>query len=419
MTDTLVLELSGGDGGPVSIHWTLIGSGAVLAEGWTEEAGEVSSLLPVEASPKQTLVLLPAEQIFARRILTPGRSERDARRAAPFLIEDQLAQPLDELDVVLGPAGDDGLRWVFAADKTLIAHWRKSALSAGVGQISTLPDALALPAAGAQLTLAMQRGRLLFSVPPAGGERDAEALSRPVCGALSEDLAAPVLIGLMRRLAPKIVRLGSDVDLNVLSEAGVPFQVDRMSFEGVAHAAAALDDDHLKQWPALLGERLGMAPDWLALSRPWRLAASMVVCAVLLTAIAAAFQASYLNMRTEVYYNAERTAFSSVFPDVRITRLRTQLNQQLASVGGEERGEGFLFLATVLSSILQDQDRIQIETLRYDAEQGVLSVTARYAGFDDFEVLRASAQSRGLVLEDEGARQGPRGVIGDFTVRRP
>jgi general secretion pathway protein L len=61
---------------------------------------------------------------------------------------------------------------------------------------------------------------------------------------------------------------------------------------------------------------------------------------------------------------------------------------------------------------------VRVEALRYDADRGVLAVTAVYGGFDDFETLRAAAEAAGVSIEDSGTRQGPDGVVGDFLARR-
>lgn len=418
MTETLVLQLPPGDAPDAPVRWTLIRSGAVLADG--EFSDGTGPDLPPGAAPDRALALMPAEDVFVRRLAAPGRSERDARRAAPFLIEDHLAQPVDQLSVALGPADADGQRWLFAADKALAGRWAKLAAQTGVRPLWALPDALALPVQGADLALSVIDGRLVFRAAALGGEHEAElALNRPLSGAVTETLAEPVLRGLMQRLAPRTVRLDPEFDLAWLSDAGVEFRADRVRPDDIRLLAARLTPDTLSAWPSLLGERFGASLDWASILKPWRLAAGLAVAACLSASVAAAMQASYLEMRTRAYLTAERAAFQQVFPDTPIVRLRAQLNQALAGVGGGTDTAGFLTLASALGAVMDGQDQIQIEALRYDAERGALSVTARYGGFDDFEALRAAAEARGLVLEDGGARQGAQGVVGDFTVRLP
>lgn len=53
-----------------------------------------------------------------------ARGETEALRAAPFAIEDELAQPVEEVHVALGPRRRDlGPRSIYAADRELLNAW--------------------------------------------------------------------------------------------------------------------------------------------------------------------------------------------------------------------------------------------------------------------------------------------------------
>lgn len=407
--------------------WALISEGAILDEGRIA-SGQAPDLKG--AQPDRAVALLPAEAVFLRRVAAPGGSDRDARRAAPFLIEDHLAGGLEDTVVETGPRGPDGLRMVAAVSTPLRESWRRLAAGAGVKPVYALPDALAVEAHGADLFVFESGGRILFktraAAPEEAGEgeaapRDSDAaLNEPLCGAVEANLAAYVLPALAARLAPKRLLVSEGLDPALAAPEGAPVALKRVPAPDLRLAAAGLDPAYLQTLAPVLGAGLASGLDWAELLAPWRAAAVLGLCACLGAAALASGQAMYYEHRTELYRDAEIAAFQEAFPEVgRVRRVQTQLRDQLDRVGAAGGGADFLDLAAALAQLTDGEDAVAVTAMRYDAARGALQVSARYSGFDDFERLRARADGLDLVLEDGGARQAETGVVGDFTVRLP
>lgn len=405
--------------------WALIVDGVVLDEGRLspDAAPDLKG-----ARPERAVALAPAELVFLRRVVVPGASDRDARRAAPFLVEDQLAGGLDATVVETGPRGEDGRRLVAAVSAELRDAWRRLAAAAGVKPVYALPDALAPDSYGAQLFVFEAGDRILFQTGAASAQstedpapRDADAaLAEPLCGGLEPDLASHVLPALSARLQPKKLLVSDGLDPAIAAPDGAPVALKRVPAPDLRLAAAALDPVRLLALPPLLGAGLASGLNWGDLVRPWRAAAGLALAACLGLAALAAGQAAYYEHRTDVYRDAEIATFQEAFPDAGpARRVQTQLRDQLARVGAADAGAGFLDLAAALARLTRDEAVVEITAMRYDASRGALQVSARYAGFDDFERLRARAEALDIVLEDGGARQAETGVVGDFTVRAP
>ncbi|MGJ3232704.1 MAG: type II secretion system protein GspL [Oceanicaulis sp.] len=407
--------------------WALVSGGAVL------EAGVLSPDVAPDlmgAEPDRAVALIPAETVFLRRLEVPGTSERDARRAAPFLIEDHLAGALEDTVVETGPQGPDGRRLVAAVSANLRDHWRRLAAGAGVKPVYAVPDALVPDDHGADLLVFEDRGRILFKTR-AGAAEDADdedaaprdldaALAEPLCGAVEPDLAGHVLPALAARLKPRRLLVSEDVDPALAAPDGTPVALKRMPAPDLRAAAAGLDPVVLQGLPPVLGAGLASGLNWGELLRPWRAAAVLALAACLGAAALAAGQALFYEHRTELYRDAEITAFEEAFPDAGpARRVQTQLRDQLARVGAADTGAGFLDLAAALARLTEGDEAVQVTAMRYDATRGALQVSARYSGFDDFERLRARAEGLAVVLEDGGARQAETGVVGEFTVRAP
>lgn len=407
--------------------WALVEDGAILAEG-VVASGRAPDL-PYGAQPDHAVALMPAESVFLRRVNVPGRSERDARRAAPFLIEEQLAQPLEAATIEIGPKLDDGGRLVLAVDSALREAWRRWALSLGVTPVYAVPDAMVIPGHGADLAVHDLGARVLVQTPAgdlnaedAGpfAERDMEAAARePLIAGFERDLAELVIPALAARLRPRRVIVTEGFDPALTAPDDGPIALKRMPPPDPRLYAAALPAASFERLPLALGAGLASRFDWTQALRPWRAAAVLALAALTSLAGLNVLQASVLERRAEAYDQARLETFQQAYPDTRPVNIDVQLRRRLASVGAAEAGGGFLELSAALSAILADVDGVRLDSMRYDAERGGLSVSALYREFGDFEALRAAAEARDLILEDGGARQSADGVEGEFTVRLP
>ena len=428
MSDVLILQPPSSAMAEPTARWSVIRAGAVIAEGVAGPGATVQA--PSGTVIERAVMVLPSEDVFIRRLPVPGQSERDARRAAPFLIEDQIAQPLEDVEVSLGPVGEDGARWLAAVDQGLLKRWREMLSGLDIARLHTLPDGMVLTGHGGDLTVMGYGERVVFQTragdlgaasQEASEARDLDAaLADPVCGAIEPHLLTPVLAGLGRRLQPRRVLISADLDPGPMAPDDTPIAVKRIEGPDLRLAAAALPVEALDALPAICGDAFAAKLDWSALMQPWRWAAGLGLVAVLGASALMMGQAAYLEDRANRYEAAQEAEFRALFPEARIVNVRAQMRQALNGVsGGGAGGAGFLPLASVLSEVLSDVDGVRVDSLRYDASRGELSVTALYSGFGDFERLRQAAEARGAVLEDGGARQGAAGVAGEFTVRLP
>lgn len=426
MTDVLILQPPRASAQQTGLDWSVIRSGAVIAEG-DLSPGEVLEP-PQTVQIDHAIVLLPAEDVFVRRLPVPGQSERDARRAAPFLIEDHLAQSLEDVHVALGPVGADGARWLTAVDRTTLKAWREMLAGVLVKPVYALSDALALKSQDADLAVVSYGDHIVFKTRTgdlAGGEgaqaRDLDAaLSDPVCGAIEPHMLAPVLSGLGRRLNPRRVLISPDLDLAAVAQGDASVSATRFEAPDLRLEAAELTLSQLESLPRVLGDEFATSLDWAGLLKPWRWAAGLALTALISATALMAVQAAYLEDRADRYETAQAEAFRTLFPDARIVNVPVQMRQALNTMrGGAEGGAGFLPLASALADMMRDVDDVRVDSVRYDASRGELSVSALYSGFGDFERLRSAAEARGVVLEDGGARQSAAGVSAEFTVRLP
>lgn len=143
MSQDLILRLDGQGG----LHWSVVeratGRRLQAGEAGPEETPDLSAFAGID----RTLVLLPSEDVFLGTIDLPARGEREARQAAPFMIEEALASPLSTTEVIPGPRGEDGRRWVMAADRDRLAAWAARIDAVAVRPCMSWPIASPRPSA--------------------------------------------------------------------------------------------------------------------------------------------------------------------------------------------------------------------------------------------------------------------------------
>jgi len=112
---------------------------------WTLGGGRVGEVARWDVGP--ATVLVPTEDVLLIAIDLPVASASQRRAALPFAVEDRIAEPLDEVHIVLGPALGP-VTWLAAVVRhTVMTEWVATLAAAGLGHARIVPDALVLPVA--------------------------------------------------------------------------------------------------------------------------------------------------------------------------------------------------------------------------------------------------------------------------------
>lgn len=405
MSQDLVLHFRP-DGGLI---WSMIDrvSGARLRHG-EAGPGEIPDTGET-AEVSRTLCLLPTEHVFLTRISLPARSEREARQAAPFMIEDELAAGLDETRVVIGEKDAGNERWVMAVDEARAEAWLAALEPVLVRPVHTVPDCLAIPSHDAVLRLHDRGDAVLVML-------DGEARES------GRNVGAAVSRGLFDTLLPALVKQAGEGQIAVSASLGLAgANLTALDHEDLDRGASRLDDEFLKGLPSLFGDRLRSTFDWSSVLRPLRRPAMLAGAALLGFGLLMGGEAIYLRHQADRFDDASVVLFRQSFPEVTTTLVpasaRRILDQRLAGVTGNSDGVSFLTLSAALADLTRENDRIRIDHLRFDRSRAELTVSAIYTEFSDFDALSRQAAEMGLVLDDQGTREGDRGIEGDFVLR--
>ncbi|MGH8595894.1 MAG: type II secretion system protein GspL [Gammaproteobacteria bacterium] len=104
-----------------------------------------AELLARTVADAPVVVLMQGDAVRCLQAAIPARSARQAAQAAPFAIEDELAEDIEGLHIVCGPDLGRGVRSVAIVRRTALDELIKPLLTAGVRIGAVIPEYFALP----------------------------------------------------------------------------------------------------------------------------------------------------------------------------------------------------------------------------------------------------------------------------------
>lgn len=356
MTATLYLHPQGGVN--ALINWALY-DGGIIAQG----VDMLGDLPQADAA----VLLLPGERVVTKRLALPARSQREARMAAPFALEEQLATPAPDLHFALSRADAGQQHLVAYLDKSLMVEWINAR-----ADLDIVPDYFMLPQPADGFVFLKNDGRVLTRLADGSGLAVEEAL--------------------WPHISPALPAEGQEIKGGIFTLFSGDFPLS------------------LRQGAYKPSGQKGAFP------RPSRLSMGLAA-AVALVFIAQNIIATVIDTNTAHRLEAAVEAELRVaFPDIeRIVNPRAQMRARLAQLGG---GEGdVLRLSNLVFSALEGEETMVLDSLRFNADEGVLRLTLFYGAYADMERMKTALAARGAVWEEGASRQSEGRIQSDVVVR--
>lgn len=368
---------------------------AEAGRSWAVNVAPLAEVL-AQAPGRRLVALVPAEDLRLLQVEVPARQPARVLQAAPYLLEDQLADEVDSLHFALGPRQADG-RWAIAC----VAHarmeqWLAPFLATGLRPDELVPEPLCLPLP--------QDGSWTALLEPGLVTLRHGAWSSYTC--LPEDLPGFLaLAGLDAAQVLRIIVAQADApDLTTLPCTVELLPGFRRPLEALLQYRDASQTLNLLQGTYSRQENLKRL--WL----PWRrsawLAAACVVLALTYHGVAA------VRLQADLARQDGRNIarFQQLFPEEqRIVNLAVQAEQQFQRLSGQNRQAGLQTLAGVLAEALAEARGLSVQSLQY--REGALFVALSGRDLQQLEVLRTwFAGARGAQLEVQSANSGSEGV---------
>jgi general secretion pathway protein L len=329
----------------------------------------------------QVVAVVPGQAVTLLSVPRIARQRQRLLQALPYAVEEQLAQPVEDVHIV-APARIEGDQVPVAC----VAHadmraWMARLDALGIQPDRMLPDMLLLPAPAAAASLARVGGRALVRSGADAGfavEADALALMLGRVGEVREVFRAEGIADLLPKLAPYLTE------------------------------ASALD---LLAGPYRPRHRSGAAG-------PWRAAAVLALAALLLGLLYQWLDYRALRQTHEALMEEARALYRQVVPDAgAVPDPVRMLRAESARRGGGSHGAGALpLLARVAPLLAGGTTTVRMDAIEYRG--GSLEITLTTPDVPTLDGLRERLGALpGLRVELTGASPGEAGVQGRLRVQ--
>lgn len=377
----------------------------------TEAAVQRGSLLDalLRAPGCRLCVFVPSGDLHLTRVSVPARQPSKVLQAAPYLLEDQLAEDVESLHFAIGPRQSDGSHPIAIVDRGLMEQWLAPFRAHGLRPERLIPDVLALP--------------WLDTAAVAG--TTAEAGETPRWSALYEAEQVTVRT---ERFAGFVC---DQADLLTYLELADPERSRALRVLTLAHSAAdysridwplellpghtnALDAlvHHLR--PAhslnLLQGEYSQRQDYERYWRPWVPVGVLAAAVIVLMLIGFGVDTWRLGREVQAQEEANLERFRALFPaETRIVNLQVQLDQQMQALTGSGRDSGVFPLLETLTQAVTANEGLRVQNLQF--RDGALFLALKASDLQVVERLRGwFDDQRSVALEVQSADAGSEGV---------
>lgn len=331
------------------------------------------------SSADQLVFLAHGCAVTQLSVSVPARSEREARLAAPFAIEDEIGNEVDDVHIAFGPKPADlkDERTLYIVSKDQMDAWQ-AVLSEFPSNSKTLTAEQDLIPNGSALNL----NDRVVGHGKAGPFAADIALGRPLLEVLTEGLSV---------LLPASDGLNEFAQWYAASEQPINLLQGDYRSRGSGSSSGVL-----KAWrvPLLLAAAVSIV--WL----------------------------SGLHMETQAYRAASqgidadlKNAYQTAFPEERLPSNVVRAMRR-KSTGGSQDGSGLDFLQTsaALYAAIDELEAARLRALRFEPRRGGLFASMTYDDYGYDAELKALLEEGGYVVQIGDARRTDEGVQGDVVV---
>ncbi|MBD3620401.1 MAG: hypothetical protein HUJ28_13095 [Chromatiales bacterium] len=352
------------------------------------------------------LWLVPSEDVLLTEVTIPNR--RELNRATPYVLEDELAEDVENLHFAFGKAEDNDPVPVAVVSRERLQAWLTSLESNGLYPHALVPDVLALPLTEGHVSLLLEGRRGLLRTGPA-------------CGLVADDRAfEPLLLTALE--AASTTPAGLDVwrcgetRTPIPRPAGTPVKEQPCTGNPLTLIPAAWG-----RYPPLNLLQGAFRSRRLARRHaPWWIAAALAAGWLLLTFAQDLLQYSELRHLRAEYQGAMRTLYLDTFPDAsRVPDPRLLMEQRLETFRASMRGgtgTSFLTMLDTAGGAITDLDEVRINLITF--RNGRLELELETGDAGTLEQIKQSIQANGLNASLQSVdTQGSR-VVGRLNVEQ-
>ena len=371
MSERLVIRL--GSQANDSISWLVWSDNQqeVIASGQLEHAEQLSTLVQ-RSSNRPAQVLVPGCDVGLFEVELPQSNRRQALKAIPFMLEDEIAADVEQLHFVY-PKPQGKKQQVFVVAKTKIRQWRQWLTTAGIQVNQMTLDWLVLPVPSDENAISVLQlsDHILLRQGELQGQTIATQWLEPC-------------VTLLEQQQENTVQLDNyGVDDAVLA---MPYNWHAQDpLLPMQRLAVGFTDVEIN----LLSSEFAVKDHSKKSVNVWRNVALVASVALVLIFVEKFFRINQLESQQAIVKAQSQEIYKKINPRAkRIDRLKYRIKQQLTQAGGSQTDPQFTAMMVALNQALSQVPQLKPISIKYDNKRQELRVQAdgdSYQQFDQFK----------------------------------
>jgi general secretion pathway protein L len=407
MGETLFIRL--GSQVENKIHWLIKTNGQedIIASGELPNANALSQLTE-KSTARDVVVFVPASDIAIKRLKVPGSSQRAIRLAAPYMMEETLAQDVEQLCFAFSDTKQDDQDnncFVAALERKQLELWLQWLANAGIFTKSIIPDALALPLDSQGSTAVMLGEQVLIRLG-AWQVMSFEANAWPIIAQHFNVRAESSAL--------------AENEKTILAYSSLPQVPAEINVEYLPEELplAILANNHSPKFNLLQGE-FQVKQKRSATKTSWLWVAGIACVALVLNFTLKGVELYRLLDQKSVVEAQIIANYKAAFPEtkrVKVSTVRSLLRQKLAEVGNSDESIGFLSLLVKLEPALASVPEIRPQTLKFDGKRHEVRMQTIAKDYQYFEKLKVALEKAGLTVNLGAQNNQGEQISGSFSI---
>lgn len=397
--EQLVIRLGNESHEPV--HWAVwsVSTQDVIASGELANAGELETLIE-RTHHRKAVVVVPGASVRLKWVTLPGNANRKLISAIPFMLEDELAEDINDLFFALGPKKGNQQAVAIVAHNKII-QWQEWLFTAGITAQSILPDTLALPAPTEGNWVGMTLGEEL--IVRQGTWQGSQA---------SREFLTSVL-AFETKQQPETVKFTALSEVDLHSVPNLDLHTENAAYPpiGVLAQYAIGTSFNLLQGQYKPKKTHNQAITF------WRVPALLLALVVAISVGERALQLQELKQQNTQLAEQISASVKQGFPNLGAYRdVRLKIEQEMERL--EQTGDGSSFLV-MLAQLNQAFVTSQVtpQTLRFDGIRTEIRMQAQGKDYNALEAFKRSAEAAGFTVEQGAINNRNNTYIGTLAIR--
>jgi len=340
-----------------------------------------------QAQGRRVIALMPGERISLMDAHIPTRKRQRILQAAPWVLEDRLAEDVDRLHFALGPRQADERVRIGVVSREDMGHLTEQLRDIGLLAESILPDFLALPREDEEWVLASDGQRVMVRTGNCQGFSIDRTIALEMLDFLFADEAQP---------PPKRLTLFRAQDDQELLAALTPHLDESIELNDRPYEGELRDGlvPSIERNPAMdLAEgqyRLRREEDdwWY----PWKPVVGLAAAWLLVLTIAEGVHLFQMSEQNRALDEQIETVFRDALPDAeRMVNPRLRMEQRLSALRGSGTEGHFLPVMAALGEGMGGLEDGSLRGLSY--RPGVLDINLRVSSSSALDTFKDAVES--------------------------